>query len=105
MQEWIRQLHVSFPRFCIPRRSYLVIVLNDVLVGSIECDCERCAGAARCSFESIVSRDQIIGENAAVTPATNAETIRISDAHLDHMIDACQEILNLEVAPICKNRA
>src|SRR5207249_4229747 len=51
MQERIGDLNVSLPRFRIPRRTDLVVVLNDVLVGAVERDRERRTRAAGCAFE------------------------------------------------------
>src|SRR5215213_4694933 len=87
VQERIRDLHISLPRFRVPRWTNLVIVLNDVLVGSIERNRKRGTGAARCRFESRVSRDQVISQNATITPATHTESVWISNTHLDHVID------------------
>src|SRR5688500_5390381 len=88
VQERVRNLHVRFPRFRIPRRTNLVIVLNDVLIGAVESDSEGRACAAGGCFESIVGRDQVIGQDTAVTPAADTESVGICDAYLDNVIDS-----------------
>src|SRR5215213_817574 len=105
MQERVRDLHVCLPRLRIPGWTNLVVVLNDVLVGTVECDSKGSTGAARCTFESRVTGDQVVSEDAAVTPATDTEPIRIGNTHLDHVIDAGEQILHFIVAPIGKDRA
>src|SRR5437773_11600298 len=47
VQERIRDLLVRLPRFGVPRRADLVVVLDDVLIRAVERDRERRAGAAR----------------------------------------------------------
>src|SRR6185436_5794748 len=88
VQKRIRKLLIYLPRFWIPGWANLVVVLNDVLVSSVERHCERCACSTGCSLESIVARNQVVSQYAAVTPATNSQSVRISDAHLNYVIDA-----------------
>ena len=88
VQERIGDLYVRLPRFRVPRWSNLVVVLNDVLVSAVERDGERRAGAARRSFEPRVSRNEVVSENSTLATTTDAEPIRIRNAHLDHVIDA-----------------
>src|SRR5829696_531561 len=90
VQERVRNLHVRLPRLWIPRRANLVIVLNDVLIGAVESDSKGCACAAGGGFEAIVGRDQVIGQDTAVTPAAHTKSIGISDAHLDRVIDSSE---------------
>src|ERR1019366_2575850 len=45
VQERIRDLLIRLPRLRVPRRADLVVVLNDVLIGAVEGDRERRAGA------------------------------------------------------------
>jgi hypothetical protein len=77
VQERIRDFNVRLPRLWIPGWSNLVVVLNDVLIRPIERDRESRARAARSRFESIVGRDQVISEYAAITPATDTKPIPV----------------------------
>src|SRR6185295_8276176 len=103
VQEWIGKLHVGVPRFWIPRGPNFIIVLNDVLVSSIKGNCEGGACATRRAFESSVARDHVVCQDAAVTPTTNAEAIRVSDTDLNNVIDASLKILNFIVSPVGKD--
>src|ERR1043165_8867286 len=105
MQERIGDLLIRLPRLRIPWWSNLVVVLNDVLIGTIEGDRERSPGAAGSALESGVSPNQVVSENAAVTPTAHTESIRIGDTHLDHVIDAGQQILHFIISPVSKDRA
>src|SRR6185503_17567972 len=82
VQKRIRDLHVRLPRLRIPGWSNLVIVLNDVLIGAVERDRERGARAAGRGFETSVAGDQVVSQDTAITPAANAESLRIGDSHL-----------------------
>src|SRR6266576_4860267 len=100
MQERVGDLLISFPRFRIPGWSDLVIVLNDVLIGAVKSDGERRAGAAGGAFEARIGGDDVIGQNPAIAPTANSQTIRISHAHSDDVIDAGFQVLNFVVAPV-----
>src|SRR5262245_48885483 len=68
MQERIREFHICIPGLWIPRWSNLVIILDDVLVGSIERDSEGSTSPARRAFESIVAGDQVISQYPTIAP-------------------------------------
>src|SRR5204862_2512056 len=72
MQEGIRDLLISLPRFRIPGRANLVVVLDDVLIGPVKSDRKRSAGAAGRALEPRVSGDDLISENATITPTADA---------------------------------
>src|SRR5215213_3551645 len=63
VQERIRDLHIRLPRFWVPGWSNLVIVLNDVLIGAVECDSECGTGAASRGFEASITGDQVVSQN------------------------------------------
>src|ERR1043166_9320108 len=88
MQERIRDFHVGFPRLWIPRRTNFVIVLNDVLIGAVEGNCECSAGATGRAFETSVGRDHVVSKNAAIAPATDSHAVGIGDTHRNHVIDS-----------------
>src|SRR5204862_7985099 len=73
VQERIGKLLVGFPRLWFPRRADLIVVLDDVLIGAVEGNGEGRAGAAGRRLEPVVAGDQVVGEDAAVAPAADAE--------------------------------
>ena len=105
MQEWIRNLHIGFPGFRAPGRANLVIVLNDILISTIESDRERRARATGCAFEARVGGDHVIGQDSAITPAADAQSLGIGDAQSDCMINSCFQIFDFVMTPVRKNRA
>ena len=49
--------------------------------------------------------DHVVGQDAAVAPAADAELVRIGDAHLDDLIDHRLEIVDFVVAPVGPDRS
>ena len=79
-----------------------IVVLNDVLVGSVERDRKRGARATRPGLETIIGCDQVVSQDAAITPTADAESIRIRDAHLYSVVHSSQQILHFVVATVRK---
>jgi hypothetical protein len=51
-------------------------------------------------LEACVAGDEVIGQQAAVTPATHAESRRVGQPRGDGVVDSREEIGHLLVAPI-----
>ena len=94
VQKRIGDFHVGVPRFLVHGGPISLIVLNDVLIGAIKGDGEGGARAAGGGFETGVGGDHVIGQDSAVAPAADAQTIRIGDAHGDDAVDAGFKILH-----------
>src|SRR5262249_9304016 len=67
-------------------------------------DSERRTRAAGRRLEACVARDHVVGEDAAVTPAADAEPGRIGDPQLHDLIDRGLQIVDLIVAPVGGDR-
>ena len=104
MQERIRDLLVSLPRFGIPRRADFVIVLNDVLIGAVESDGESRPGAAGCSLETRVGSDHVVGKNRAIAPTAHSQAVRIGYTHLNRVIDSGFQIFHFVMTPVGEDR-
>src|SRR6266702_3208689 len=89
-KQGIAQLEVEIARF--PRRAEFVVVLQDVLVDSVKGEGGRAAGAADSCFEAVVGGRGVVGEDAAIAPAADAEFGGIGDAHSDNVIDRTEQI-------------
>ncbi len=89
----------------LPWRPEFIIVLNNVLIGAVECHGERGSGAAGGGFEPGVGGDHVIRQNGAVTPAAHAQPRWVRHARADDIIDAGFEIFHFIVAPVGENRA
>src|SRR5437870_10707570 len=105
MQERISDFYISLPRLRVPWWTNFVIVLNDVLISAIECDGERGAGDAGCAFETRVGCDHVVSQNSTIAPSAHTQSIRISDSHLNYVIDARFQVFYFVMAPIGEDRA
>lgn len=75
------------------------------MIGAIESNRECRARAAGCSLEPRVGGDHIVGENRAIAPAADSQSIRIGYAHLQNLIDSGLQILDFVMTPVGKDRA
>src|SRR5262245_15270131 len=105
VEEWVREFLIGLPSFRVPWRADLVVVLNNILVRSIEANRESCARAAGRRLEAIVAGDQVIGQDAAIAPTADAQPIWISHPHLDDVIDARLQVLDFVMTPVGEDRA
>ena len=87
----------------LPRLAHLVLVLDDVLVGAVHGELERTAGAAHRALEARIARDRVVGQDAAVAPAADAEPRGIGDAFLDRPVHARQQVHHFLVAPVAED--
>src|SRR5262245_24919983 len=104
MQKRIRNLDVGFPGLRIPWRTNLMIVLTDVLISSVERDCERSAGPTGGAFEARITRDEVIGQNSAIAPTAHSQTIGVGYALRNHMINSGQQVVDFTMTPISEDR-
>ena len=74
------------------------------MIGAVEGDGERGAGAAGGAFETRVGGDHVVSQNSAVAPAADSQAIRIGDAHGDHVLDAGLQIFDFVMTPVRKDR-
>src|SRR5712671_788704 len=88
VQERIRDLYISLPGLRVPGRPNFVVVLDNVLIGSVERDrkCRTCSTG--CSLKARVARNHVVSQYPTVAPAANAQFFRIGNSHSDHVIDA-----------------
>src|SRR5262249_20804620 len=88
----------------IPRRSDLIVGLNDVLVSPVERNGKCRPGTAGRSLETLVARYHAIRQDAAVAPASAAQPVRIRDSHLHNVIYTCLQLLSFVMSPVGENR-
>src|SRR5256885_17014179 len=81
-----------------PRRPELRVVFDDVLVGAVGRELVAAAGAADRRLEARVTRDEIVGQQTAVAPATDAQARRIGQPQADRVIDPGEQVLDFLVA-------
>src|SRR5262245_59304911 len=105
VKEWIGNFLIGLPRLRVPGRADFVVVLNDVLISPVKRDGEGRAGAAGRRLEAIVAGDHVIGQDAAVAPTADAQTIRIGHAHLDDVINARLQVFDFIMTPVGEDRA
>ena len=84
----------------LPRLAHLGVVLQDVLVRSVHRHLQGAAGAGGRGLEARVGGNRVVGEDAAVAPAADAQSIGIGDAGRDRPVHSGQQIDDLEVAPV-----
>ena len=102
LEKRIAHLHIELR--ILPRRPEFVVVLQDVLVDAIERHRRGHAGSADAGLEAVGAGDRVVGEDAAVAPASDGEAIGIGNTHRDSLIDAGQQIFDFEVAPVGGDR-
>src|SRR4030095_12743848 len=73
VQKRIRNLLIDLPRLRIPRRTDFVVVLNDVLIGTVAGDGESGARSACSGLKAPIAGDYVVGQNTAIAPAANAQ--------------------------------
>ncbi len=82
-----------------------LLITEHVLIGPIQGNLVSRAGAAHGGFESMIARDDVVGENTALTPTADHQALRVRDAALHHMIDAGEQVSHILVAPVSKDAA
>ena len=102
MVERVGQFDIGF--LGLPRRLQLVIVLVDVLVHAVEHDGIAYSRAAGGRFESRVAGDGVVGKDAAVAPAANAQAVWIGIAFLHRFIHGGQQVFHFMMTPVGKDR-
>jgi hypothetical protein len=76
--------------------------LEDVFIAAVSRELVGAAGAADGGLEAAIARDRVVGQYAPVAPTADCKPIRVRNSARDQMIDAGQQVLHLDVAPIGK---
>ena len=89
----------------LPRQAELGLPLALVVIGAVVGEVVELARARDRRLEAVRLRDDVVGEDAAVAPAADAEPIGIGDAHRDRRVDRRHHVVVVLVAPVGEDRA
>ena len=86
MEKWIGNFDPSV--LGLPRRSQFIVVLKDVLVAAVHGKLVRAASSADRYLKTRIRSDHVIGQDAAITPTTDAQLVWIRNSFSDGPINA-----------------
>ena len=99
-----RERHLDVGVGVLPRRSQLLLVLADVLVGPVSGQGVGDPGAAGGRLEARRRRDDVVGHHAAVAPASDRHPLRIHEAARDRVVHRAEHVLDVPVPPVGVDR-
>src|SRR5262245_37723833 len=82
-----------------PRRPELVLVVADVLIGTVTGYDVRNRCTTHRGLEARRAGDEIIGRHPTVTPTTDSEPFRICQTAPDRVVDRREIVLHVDAAP------
>ena len=97
-QEGIADLQIAVDAG--PGGSDLIIILIDILVDAIEREGKPGTGAAAGCLEPGIGGDEVVGEDAAITPAGDAEVVGVGQSFLDEVVYRAMQVDYFLISPI-----
>src|SRR5262245_29591176 len=87
-----------------PGLAELQRILADVHVDAPHAEHVGGARARNRGLEAWVTRDYLVGQDAAVAVAADAEAVGVRDALLDDVVDSGEHVRGVDVAPVGVDR-